>query len=129
MPLEGVEHLGLSATRVSLSHVVDGAFKQRGRPAPIVDCFWGQRMRRLELIAGLGVLGVDRHGRHSTASFHGRLPTPLAGEEILHRGEQEAAKSSARGVRGAQGVLLEQLGEEGLVRSWASSTSYPRRRT
>jgi len=85
IPIEGVEQLGVSVTRVSVSHVVDDTFKQRERPAPIVDCFWGQRMRQLELIADVDVLGVDRHDRHSTASFHGRLPAPLTGEEVLRR--------------------------------------------
>lgn len=69
IPIEDVEQLGLSATRVSVSYVVDDTFKQRERPAPIVDCFWGQRMRQLELIVDVDVLGVDRHDRHSAPRF------------------------------------------------------------
>ncbi len=71
-------------------------------------------MRRLDQVAGLGVLVVYRHHRHITAPFDGRLSTPLAGEEVLHGGEQEAAESSACGVGCAQVVFLEQLGEERL---------------
>ena len=109
----------------SLGQQVEHLFQQRQRPGAVEQAVGRERIGRLEAIAILRPVRIDRNGRRPTApSSHS---TELVDQEVLAIGAQERTESALARIRSRDVAFFEQAREkllrqvEGLIMSVALS--------
>jgi hypothetical protein len=90
------------------------ALEDGERPAALEDLLRGQVIDRLEPVAALDLVRIERDDVGASAALPGLRLLALFRQEVLDRGHQEDPEASALGVVIVEVALLEQLGEVGL---------------
>ncbi len=112
----------LPAAQELLAEPMEDGIEQGQCPAFFVQSFRGQMIFRLDpAIAILAAVEIERNRAWATAPLPGPAASPLVGQEVFDRSQQERTKLAAPGIRDRQVVLGQEAGEELRVRSWASS--------
>ena len=96
------------------SQAFEHLVQQRQHPAPLVELFGRQFVRRLDLIPRFARVEIQRQLGLSPATFLRARPFPLVGEEVLESREQERAKTPPIAIGLGDRPFFEQVGEEGL---------------
>ncbi len=89
------------------AQAIEDLLELRCGPAAIEFLLGGALVRRLDVVAALGGLEVERQRRGGATAFLRLLPVPLVGGVVLQGGEQERAEAAALLVRRLEIALVE----------------------
>jgi hypothetical protein len=111
---EAFEELRFVSGDGFIAETGDDAFEQGERPFAVVDAVGREIVGRVDLVAGVGALPVERkHGRTASAFLPAGL-VPFVGEEVFQGGKEKGAEAAFFGAEAIEIIALQKFGEETL---------------
>src|SRR6185503_12560114 len=106
--LQFLEHGLLAGQAPFLPKPADGQFQQRQRPASLEGALGRLLIARFEVIAGFGILRVQRDERPAAAALLRGCLVPFVGQKMLEGGQEEVAEAPAALNDVAEKILLDE---------------------
>jgi len=103
-----------SCSRVLFAQAMEGVFQNGERPTPFIKSFRRGQFDRFDAVAIFRVGAIERYRVRPAAALEAAAFRMFLGEEVFHGREQEGSEFASLRVCQRDGILFQQVREEGL---------------